>query len=140
MIDRQRCYSLFSTMTWSGGVVEQFKMFDPNTTEESDFYGPFTSLLVELFPSSEYYQVSPKFNRVGGSFDFTIQFIVLCRRVPVFFVEVKTFHSLKSLSTWDDADDQIRQRFCEFASERHGRYTNPLWSQCFWHSVLRLRI
>ncbi len=50
---------LSSIMTWSDGVVEQFEIVDLYTTEESDFYGPFNSLLFELFPSSEHYQVSP---------------------------------------------------------------------------------
>lgn len=106
----------FANMTWSDGVVEQFEIVDLYTTEESDFYGPFTSLLVELFPSSEHYQVSPQFKRVDGSLDFTVQFIVRRRRIPVFFIEVKTFRSLKELSARGGADDQMRQRFREFAS------------------------
>ncbi|KIM78064.1 hypothetical protein PILCRDRAFT_824776 [Piloderma croceum F 1598] len=103
-------------MPWSEGVIEQFEIVDLYTTEESDFYGPFNSLLVELFPSSEHYQVSPQFKRIDGSLDFTIQFIVHRRRIPVFFLEVKTFRSLTLLSARDSADDQMRQRFREFAS------------------------
>ena len=109
---------LSSNMAWSDGVVEQFEIVDLYTTEESDFkfYGPFNSLLSELFPISEHYMVSPQFKRVDGSLDFTVRFIVRRRRVPVFFIEVKTLRSLKELSTRGGADDQIRQRFREFAS------------------------
>ena len=107
-------------MPWSAGVVEQFEIVDLYTTEESDFYGPFTSLLVELFPSSEHYQVSPQFKRVDGSLDFTLQFIVQFivrrRRIPVLFIEVKTYRSLEQLSARGSADDQMRLRFREFAS------------------------
>jgi len=48
---------------------------EPSKVIFGDFYRPFTSLelLVELFPSSEHYQV---FKRVDGSLDFTVQFTV----------------------------------------------------------------
>ena len=103
-------------MPWSEGVIEQFEIVDLYTTEESDFYGPFNSLLVELFPSSEHYQVSPQFKRIDGSLDFTVQFIDHRRRIPVFFLEVKAFRSLTLLSARGSADDQMRQKFREFAS------------------------
>src|SRR6266704_2452442 len=102
-------------MPWSDGVVEQFEIL-LYTTEESDFYGSVTSLLIELFPSSEHYQVSPKFKRVDGSLDFTAQFIVRRRHILVFFIEVKTFRSLKELSARGSADGPMRQTFREFAS------------------------
>jgi hypothetical protein len=47
---------------------------------ESDSYGPFNSLPVDLFPVSEHYQVSPQFKRIDGSLDITVQFIVCHRR------------------------------------------------------------
>ena len=60
--------------------------------------------------------MSPQVKRVDGSLDFTVQFIDRRRRIPVFFIEVKTFRSLKELSARGSADDKIRQRFREFAS------------------------
>jgi hypothetical protein len=86
---------------------------DLYTTEESDFYGLFNTLLFELFPTPERYPASPEFKHVEGSLDFTIQFIVR-RRVPVVFINVKTLRSLKALSARDGADDQMRRRFHEF--------------------------
>jgi hypothetical protein len=59
-------------MPWSEGVIEQFEIVNLYTTEDSDFYGPINSLLVELFPSPEHYQVSPQFKRIDGSLDFTV--------------------------------------------------------------------
>ena len=50
-----------------------------------------------------------------GSLDFTIQFIVHRRYIPVFFLQVKTFCLLMLLSAHDSADVQMPQKFCEFA-------------------------
>ncbi|KAF9471552.1 hypothetical protein BDN70DRAFT_938861 [Pholiota conissans] len=77
-------------MPWA---VKQSEMVDLDTTEESEFY------------------VSPHV----GSLDFTINFIVHHRRIPV-FLEVETFRSLTLLSARESADDQMRQSFREFAS------------------------
>ncbi|KAF8891926.1 hypothetical protein CPB84DRAFT_1783853 [Gymnopilus junonius] len=103
-------------MPWSEGIIEQFEIIDLHTPDESDFYGPFNSLLVELFPSSEHYQVSPQFKHTDGSLDFAIQFIIHHRRIPIFFLEVRTFRSLTLLSARGSADDQMRRGFREFAS------------------------
>jgi hypothetical protein len=91
-------------------VVDRF------TTEEGDWCGPFNTLLFELFPPSEHYQVTPQYKRVKGSQDFTVHYIIHKRRVPIFFVEIKTYHSLANLSARGLADNQMRDRFREFAS------------------------
>ncbi|KAG9223504.1 hypothetical protein PLEOSDRAFT_1088304 [Pleurotus ostreatus PC15] len=103
-------------MTWSDSVVEQFSLVDLFTTDESDFYGPYNTLLFELFPANEHYQVSPQFKRITGSMDFTVLYIVSKRKVPVFFVEIKTYLALDKVSSRTEADDQMRKRFVEFAS------------------------
>jgi hypothetical protein len=103
-------------MPYSSGVNVQFEIVDLLTSEESDFYGPFNSLLFELFPTSEHYQISPQFKHPHGSLDFTIQFTIRRRRVPLFFVEIKTFRSLKELSARASADKQMREGYREFAS------------------------
>ena len=103
-------------MPWSEAITEQFSLVDRFTTEESDWYGPFNTLLVELFPSSEHYQVAPLYKRVKGSQDFTLHYIIRKRRVPIFFVELKTYGSLQNLSARALADDQMRDRFREYSS------------------------
>ena len=103
-------------MPWSEGVLEQFDIVDLFTTEESEFYGPFTSLLVELFPISEhYYQVSPQIHKPPK---FPFQFIVYDYRshTPLFFLEVNGFRSLTLPSARGKADDHMRESFREFAS------------------------
>ena len=64
------------SMTWSESVIEQFSLVDFYTHEESDFYGPYNTLLFEHFPPSEHYQIMPQYKRAKGSLDFTIQYIV----------------------------------------------------------------
>ena len=63
------------------------------------------------------YQITPQYKRVKGSQDFTVHFIVRKRRVPIFFAELKTYGSLKNLSTRALADDQMRDRFRKFLSD-----------------------
>ena len=97
-------------MTWSDSVTEQFSLVDLFSTDESVFYGPYNTLLFELFPPNEHYQVSPQFKRIAGLY------IVSKRKVPVFFVEIKTYLALDKVSSRTEADDQMRTRFVEFAS------------------------
>lgn len=103
-------------MPWSESVIEQFSLLDLLTTDESDFYGPFNTLLFELFPPSQHYQISPQYKRVAGSLDFTVLYIVHKRKVPIFFISIKTFLALDNLSSRAKADDQMRERFLEFSS------------------------
>jgi hypothetical protein len=103
-------------MTWPDSVTEQFSLVDRFTTDESDFYGPYNTLLFELFPPQEHYQVSPQFKRITGSVDYTILYIVRKRKVPVIFLEIRTSLALDKISSRTEADDQMRKRFVEFAS------------------------
>lgn len=103
-------------MPWSDSVTEQFSLIDLFTTDESNFYGPYNTLLFEFFLPNEHYQVSPQFKRILGSMDFTGLYIVSKRKVPVFFLEIKTYLALDKLSSRAEADDQMHKRFVKFAS------------------------
>ncbi|KAH7907697.1 hypothetical protein BJ138DRAFT_455909 [Hygrophoropsis aurantiaca] len=111
------CQSIHpSDMPWSDSIIEQFGLVDLSTAEESDFYGPYNTLLFDLFPAAEHFQISPQFKRITGSMDFTALYIVYKRKVPVFFVEIKTYVSLEKLTSRSEADDQMRQMFIDFTS------------------------
>lgn len=86
------------------------------TTEESDYYGPFNALLNHLFPASEYYQIAPQFKRVAGSIDITIIYPITRRRVPVLFIELKTYVAYDTDSARKGADDQMRDRVLDFTA------------------------
>lgn len=106
-------------MPWSAAVTTQFSLVDLYTHDETEFYGPYNSLLFELFPTAEDYQISPQFKNVEGSLDFTIQYIVHHRHMgPIFFLEIKAYRTLKDLSARVAADDQTRQSFGTFASSQ----------------------
>jgi hypothetical protein len=76
-------------------------------------YGPFNALLNELFPASEYYQVAPQFERIAGSIDFTVIYLITRRKVPILFIEVKPYVAYDSDSSRKAADDQMRERILD---------------------------
>ena len=53
-------------------ITTQFQLINEITTDESEYYGLFNALLINLFPASEYYQVAPQFKRIADSVDFTV--------------------------------------------------------------------
>jgi len=103
-------------MPWRDDINLQFELVNKFTTEESDYYGPYNTLLTALFPSTEGYQVAPQYKRKAGSIDFTIVYIITRRRVPIFFVEIKNYLALEKAFDRGEADDQMRGRFLEFSS------------------------
>ncbi|KAJ3552168.1 hypothetical protein NP233_g12945 [Leucocoprinus birnbaumii] len=90
-------------MPWSAGVIEQWEIVDLHTTDESDFYGPFTGHL------SSHLAV-PRLGALLGR----APFLVRRRRIPVLFVEIKAYRALEQLSAREEADGQMRGRFREF--------------------------
>jgi hypothetical protein len=103
-------------MPWPDFVTTQFSLVNRFTTDESEYYGPFNTLLTTLFPPSENFQVAPQFKRIRGSMDITIVFIVMKRKVPVFFLEVKAHLALDHAPLRRVADNQMRNRFLDFSS------------------------
>jgi hypothetical protein len=65
-------------MPWIDTILEQFEIVDRFTTDESEYYGPYNTLLTDLFPHTEHYQVTPqdKGPVTPGSTDFTTIYIV----------------------------------------------------------------
>jgi hypothetical protein len=103
-------------MPWPDFVITQFDLVNRFTTDESEYYGPFNTLLTSLFPPSESYQVAPHFKRIRGSMDFAVVYIVMKRKIPVFFLEVKTYLAFDHDSLRKEADDQMRDKFLDFVS------------------------
>ncbi|KIJ27500.1 hypothetical protein M422DRAFT_784871 [Sphaerobolus stellatus SS14] len=105
-------------MTWSETILEQFELVNRFTTDESEYYGPYNTLLIDLFPHIEHFQVAPQFKGpiTPGSVDFTVVYIIMKRKVPVLFIEVKPFNHFEKDSTRAEADDQMRRKFRDFRS------------------------
>jgi len=102
-------------MPWPNTITEQFD--NRYTTDESEYYGPYITLLTYLFPHDEHYQVAPQFKGpiTPGAVDFTVIYIVMKRKVPVFFIQVKPYIHIQKQSTRELADIQMRQRFRDFS-------------------------
>ena len=100
-------------MPWSATIIKQFELIDRFTKDESEFYGPYNTLLTDLFPHQEHFQVAPQYKGpvTPGSVDFTTIYIVRKRKCPVFFIEIKPFVKLDTPSTREEADTQMRKRF-----------------------------
>ena len=110
------CRSLqhvFAELPYSSGVDEQFEILSRALTlrRRKTSMGHSTSFVLNCSPPASTTK-SPQFKRLHGSLNFTIQFNIRRRHVPVFFVEVKSFRSLKELS----ADKQMPEGYREFAS------------------------
>lgn len=100
-------------MPWDPKILEQFELVNRFTTDETEFYGPFNTLLTHLFPFSESFQIAPQFKGPvsQGSIDFTTIYIIRKRKFPVFFVEIKPYVHLSEMGTRTKADEQMRERF-----------------------------
>jgi hypothetical protein len=100
-------------MTWADTVREQFDLVDHFTTDETEYYGPYNTLLTDIFPHAEHFQIVPQYKGpiTPGSIDFTTIYIVRKRKCPVFFIEIKPFPHLDDISTREKADQQMRDRF-----------------------------
>jgi len=48
-------------MVWKDYIVKQFDFVNRLTTEEIDLYGPYYTLLHDLFPLEEGYLIAPQF-------------------------------------------------------------------------------
>ena len=101
-------------MPWPVHVVEQFDTVTPlGEVDETEYYGPYNGLLLELFPGPQHFMIVPQYKRptYPQSIDFTTIFIVQCHKHPVFFIEIKPSGHIKTISDRSAADQQMRERF-----------------------------
>jgi hypothetical protein len=100
-------------MPWADTIREQFDLVDPLTTDETEYYGPYNTLLNDLFPHSEHFQVVPRYKGpvTPGSVDFTTIYIVRKQKCPVFSIVIKPFVHLDDIFTREKADQQMRDHF-----------------------------
>lgn len=77
---------MLPVMPWIDTILEQFESVTRFTTDESEYYGPYNTLLTDLFPHTEHYEVMPQYKGpvAPGSIDFTTIFIVRRWQCPIF--------------------------------------------------------
>ena len=105
-------------MVWKEYIVKQFDLANPSSTLENEFYGPYNTLLHDLFPPTEHYQVAPQFRRCTGFVDYTVSFVIFKDGTPIFFVDIRPFIDLNRNNTRAEADDHMRDIFLDFSSNR----------------------
>src|SRR5258708_15032020 len=76
----RRFGSIISDMTWKDYILEHFGLVDRFTMNEFKYNGAFNTLLTNLFPSDEHFQVPPQKKPITlvtpESIDFTTIFVV----------------------------------------------------------------
>ena len=63
---------------WIDTILEQFEIVGRFTADESEYYGPYNTLLTDLVHHTEHYQVTPQYKGpvAPGSIDFTTTYVV----------------------------------------------------------------
>jgi len=102
-------------MPWEATIVEQFRLITYNTPDESQYYGPYITLLTDLFPHEERYQLGLQCKGPALSIDLTVLYIMprLGYKVPVLSITIKPSVHLHNLAMRERADSQMRDRFRE---------------------------
>jgi len=107
-------------MVWDNYILEQFQTAVPGGEhDESRYYGPYCTLLHQLFPAPEHFMLVPQYKRPEQSkaVDFTTIFIVRHKCHPCFFLEIKALGHLEKPSDRQAADDQMRERYGKLFDE-----------------------
>ncbi|GLB41163.1 hypothetical protein LshimejAT787_0903780 [Lyophyllum shimeji] len=106
-------------MPWPPALVHEFDLVDPGTPKESDYYGPYNSLLHYLFPISQDFLIFPQ--PKGPVFPDTAEdatiFVVTAEQHPVFFLEVKPWRDINDLRARGVTDREMRERFQRLIGE-----------------------
>lgn len=100
-------------MPWDQYTLRQFESAVPlGEHDESRYYGPYNTLLRDLFPKEEGYMIVPQYKRSVQlrSIDFTTIFLVQQGESPVFFVEIKPAGHIHRASARAAADKEMREK------------------------------
>ncbi|KAI9451761.1 hypothetical protein BJY52DRAFT_86922 [Lactarius psammicola] len=100
-------------MPWSETILEQFQFVDRSTMDENEYYGPYNTLLTDLFPPVEHFQVAPQIMApsIPDFVDSTVIYIVTKRKVPVFFIEIRPYFHLQQPGLRRSSDKHMRRTF-----------------------------
>lgn len=107
-------------MPWDKYILRQFESALPlGEHDESRYYGPYNTLLGDLFPKEEGYMVVPRYKRPRDvtSAEFYAIFLVQQGESPVFFVEIKAAGHIHNRARRGAADEQMRETFCELLED-----------------------
>ena len=105
-------------MPWPEKVLRQFQAIPANPAER-ELQGPYNKLLNTIFPPDSDFTVVPQYleHNSPKKSDFVVTFEVSIDNKPVFILELKPPADLALISTRQLADDQVRERLGDLASE-----------------------
>ncbi|PUU76300.1 hypothetical protein B9Z19DRAFT_262085 [Tuber borchii] len=95
-------------------IYEEFEFAnDMRETQASQFYRPYYVLLNHIFPPEEGYMVYPQYEppMPSMSVDFRNIFTVRHKSYSVFFLQVKSSEDLSNISSRQEADLQMQEKF-----------------------------
>jgi len=100
-------------MPWPETLQEQFDIVTTfGEVDETEYYGPYNSLLSELFPGSEHFMIALKKRPTHPQYsDFYTLFIAQRRKHPVFLIQIRPSGHINNASDRASADEQMRQWF-----------------------------
>lgn len=113
--------SFLDPRMWPAGIVALFDALDRASDDASELYGPYNALLDFCFPWEEGWSVVPQFRqtKTRDVLDFTMMFVVMFRKTPVFFLEVNPASHICSMASRAAADKQMRDEFRALWSQAH---------------------
>jgi hypothetical protein len=104
-------------MPWPTDVLDAFQAIPPEPSE-SDYYGPYNTVLHTLFPRGGSFIIAPQWmSNSRSAADFVVNLKFQSRSAPILFLELKTSSNLDQKSSRERADTQMRKRFAELAGE-----------------------
>lgn len=98
---------------WPASILALFDALDRASDDASWLYGPYNALLDFCFPWEEGWSVVPLFrqSKTRDVSDFTMMFLVMFRKTPVFFLAVNPASHIHSIASRAAADKQMRGEF-----------------------------
>jgi hypothetical protein len=95
------------TMHWEKLTMDSFEAVPLNTSDELEWYGPWNMILGILFPHHKHFEIAAQHLAAGclTATDYMTFYIIkltnshLSVKTPVFFIEVKPFPNLDSISS-----------------------------------------
>jgi hypothetical protein len=106
-------------MPWPQHVLEQFGTVTRGNIDESEYYGPYIGLLLELFPGQSNFMVVPKHKHCPG-FEYQPSIVFIVQQLdkhPVFFIEIRPSSHKNSILERADTDEQMREQLKALAEE-----------------------
>ena len=106
---------------WDYKLRSEFEDVANNSTDESEWYGPWDTAIHRLFKDQEGFQVAPQHlnKQFRGKPEWTIFYLIKAGSIPVCVFEIKPYRHLKGPQKRIDAYYQVAGRLRELLVDEH---------------------